>query len=367
MTPEQERDLLAAAAKVLDGQALVAYQDLIELIRSGVAPRDAVSQVMQDLGDDMAATMAAALTAVSAQAVAADAVLQLQVGAVNLSGRLWQEADETGIIVQGIVQRHIAGFVDARKLALQLFEGYEFRDPAAEPLQINAANRQLPRFLREALLSDPGIERDLAVNFAKIQVNGMASPALRAAYAELLDSITALEGGKGQKLLDKRIEVAFYERLRYFAQRIAQTEIHRAFAKRQAEELMADVDVEFVQVKRAPGRGEPCICDLFTGRDVYGLGAGVYPKPKAPLPPYHPYCRCVLSARLDLTGRAKAKPADPDADSYFLNNLGVKKAARVIGSRAKLEQVLDNGRSADEVFGQGKKVPILTVAEGARI
>jgi hypothetical protein len=366
MTPEQERAILAATAAGLDDQLREAYKELIALIREGVEPREAVAQVMQNFTGDMATTMAAALTAVMAQPVAADAVLKLQVGAVELSSRLWREADETGIVVQGIVQRHLGGFADARKLALDLFEGYAFRSPTDEPLQISAANKQLPRYLREALLSDPGIERDLAVNFARIQVNDLKTPALRAAYAQLLDAIATLEDGKGAALLDKRLEVAFYERVRYFAQRIAQTEIHRAFAKRQAAELMADADVEFVQIRRAPGFQLPCICVLYTGRDVYGLGAGVYPKAMAPLPPYHPYCRCVVSPRLDLTGRAKAKPADPEADSYFLNRLGVRTGARVMGSRAKLQQVLENGRSADDVYSQGKRVQILTVAEGAR-
>jgi hypothetical protein len=365
MTPAQEQALLAATAAGLDDDVRQAYDELIALIRDGMAPRDAVIEVMSRFQGDMAETLSAALGAVTAAAVGTESALALRVGPVPLSTRLYQEADEVAGVVQEITQRHLRGFSDARALALELFEGYSFRPADAEPLQITPRNRSLPRYMREALLSEPGIARDLSTHFARLQVNGLQTPALRAAYAGVLDAIAALEGGKGQALLAKRLEVAFYERVRYFAQRIAQTEIHRAFAKRQAQELMDDADVEFVQVRRAPGKGEPCICVLYTGRDLYGMGPGVYPKARAPLPPFHPYCRCVLSPRLDLTGR-REKPEDAEADAYFLRRLGVRAGAQVMGSRAKLAQVLETGRRADEVAALGRRVPLETVGQAGR-
>ena len=365
MTPEQERALLVATAAGLDDDVREAYAEMIDLIRGGMAPRDAVAQVMAAFQGDMAGTMAAALSAVTATAIGAPAVLDLRIGTVPLSVRLYQEASQVAAVVQGIADRHVQGFADSRQLALELFQGYGFRAPGAEPLQISARNRNLPRYMREALLSDPGIERDLATSFARIQVNGLSTPGLRAAYTGVLDAITDLEGAQGKVLLEKRLEVAFFERVRYFAQRIAQTEIHRAFALRQAIELMGDVDVEFVQVRRAPGAQAPCICVLYTGRDQYGLGPGVYPKRKAPLPPYHPYCRCVVVPRLDLTGR-REPPEDADADVYFLRRLGVRTGAQVMGSRAKLGLVLDTGRSVEDVAALGRRVPLVTVGDAGR-
>lgn len=365
MTPEQERALLAATAAGLDGDAREAFAELLDLIRAGTAPRDAVEQVMAGFADDVAGVLAGALSAVMAQSVGTESALQLRVGTVPLSSRLYAEAGDVAAVVQGVVDRHLRGFAEARALALQLFEGYGFRDPAAEPLKISRRNPALPRYLREALLTDPGLEGEFDRYLARLQVNGLTTPALRAAYSGVLDAIGGLEAGDGQDLLEKRLRVAFYERVRYFAQRIAQTEIHRAFARRQAQELMDDADVEFVQIRRAPGRGEPCICVLYAGRDLYGLGPGVYPKARAPLPPFHPYCRCVVSPRLDLTGR-RAQPEDAEADVYFLRSLGLRAGAQVMGSRAKLALVLETGRTAEEVAAIGRRVPVETVGEAGR-
>jgi hypothetical protein len=121
--------------------------------------------------------------------------------------------------------------------------------------------------------------------------------------------------------------------------------------------LMDDEAIQYVQVRRAPG-GEPCICSLFAGRDLYGLGAGVYPKAAAPMPPYHPFCRCVVSPRLDLNGRT-AKDRDEAGNAYFLSRLDQSVAARVIGSRARLEQALKG--TSPEAIANGGRDPLYWV------
>jgi hypothetical protein len=78
--------------------------------------------------------------------------------------------------------------------------------------------------------------------------------------------------------------------MRYFANRIAQTELHRAFTTKQAADLMEDEEVEWVQWRLSVTHPRPDICDLHAHVDRYGLGPGVYPKPLAPLPPAHPHC-----------------------------------------------------------------------------
>ena len=172
-----------------------------------------------------------------------------------------------------------------------------------------------------------------------------------------------LEAGQGKELLEKRLRTAFYERLRYFSQRIAQTELHRAFMEQTALDLQRDPNAKFVQVKRAPGReGIPCICSLYTGRNLYGLGSGVYPRAVAPLPPFHPYCRCLVVPRPELSS-AQPPPENEDADRYFLRSLGLRTGAQVMGSRAKLEQVLNGTRTAEDVATLGRRVSLQTVGQ----
>ena len=352
MTPEQERALLAATVAGLDDALREAYAEVLELIRAGVVPREAVQQVMDGFRGEMAQTMATALSGILGEAVGTAAVLELQVGAVRLSNKLYAETQSVSVAVQGAVERHTRGFQDARALALQLFEGYGFRPPGAEPLQISPRSARMPKYMREALLTDNAVLAGLKRAFAAMLVDDLTTPALRAAYQQVLDGIAAVEAGAGSALLDRRIEVAFYERMRYFAARISRTELHRAYADREALLLMDDPDVEFVQVRRAPGRGDPCICTLFSGRDLYGLGPGVYPKAVAPRPPFHPHCMCVTSPRLDLTGR-KAQERDPGGDAYFLRRLDPSISARVMGSQGRRDAVL-RGLTPEAVVNTGR-------------
>lgn len=340
MTPAEEQALLNATTAGLDDEVRSSYERLVELIRAGTAPRDAVQQVMDSFKGPMAETMAAALSAVMAQSVGTEAALAMEVGGIQLSARLYAQTIATSEIVAGVVDRHLKGFTDARNLARDLFDGYGFRD--AEPLQLKPGNSALPKYLRDALLTDDGVQSDMARAFAKIQVDGLTSPALKAAYSELLGALDAIEAGAGEKLLEQKLKTAYFERMRYFADRIAQTEIHRAYMQREVRIMAEDADIEYVQIRMNPSHPRPDICDFYSGQDQYGLGRGVYPKGSAPVPPYHPHCRCVMSPRLDLSGK-KARENNK-AGAGFFQSLDMQDGARIAGSRDKLEQVL---RGAD--------------------
>lgn len=352
MTPEEIRGIEDAAAAKIEAAAEDAFIGIVQQIRAGVAPRDAVAAAMASFTGEMSEAMSAGLSALLAESVGVAAAMAIEVGGLTLSRRLYAEAENASQVVQGLVQRHAAGFQDARRLALEIFEGYRFRPPEQEPIQFNRSNDRLPRYMREALLSDDDMAAEMARAFANIQAANLRTPALRAAYSELLATIDRIEAGAGAELLEKRIEVAFFERMRYFATRIARTELHRAYAQREARMMLDDEDLEYVQIRRAPGQSLPCICVLFTGRDLYGLGAGIYPKAQAPVPPYHPFCRCIMAPRLDLTGRT-ARPMDEGGDAYFLSRLGEGVAGRVMGSRARAAEVL-GGLPAVTVVNRGR-------------
>lgn len=356
MTPEQERALLAATSAGLDQEVESAFKSLMKLIDDGVAPRDAVDQVMQSFVGEFAAVLQQALGAVMQASIgtaAAASVGTLQVQAIAMSTKLWGPTGETAKVVDGIVKRHVAGFVDSRKLALDLYRGYEFRAPAAEPLQISSRSQVIPKYMRDALVTDPKMRDKLAETYAKLTAKNLKTPELRTAYMDVLKALNNLESDYGRELLEKKLRVAFEEKMRYLAKRISETELHRAFSAKQVEAMMGDEDVEFVQIKRAPGTQDDCICVLITGRNQYGMGPGVYPKLRTPVPPFHPFCRCYLKPRTDLLGD-KPKPLDEDADAYFLQKLDEKVAARVMGSQEKRDRVL-GGETALGVYNA--KIP----------
>lgn len=102
----------------------------------------------------------------------------------------------------------------------------------------------------------------------------------------------------------------------------------------------------------------PDICDLHAKQDKYGLGPGLYPKGQAPRPPFHPFCRCLLRPRIDLVG-AKIGRERKGAGAAYLRSLSPGEAARVAGSKAKQDAILD-GASVEKVIDAGKPKPYLT-------
>jgi len=335
ITPAQERALLDAVALGIAQELDAAYAELLRLMSEGEAPRDAVAAVLATFQGQYAETLATAFTGILGRSVGSSSVLAMTISGVALSARLYRQSRETGQVVTGIVNRHIKGWQDARKLTLELYEGYGFRD--REPLRVTRSNARLPKYLRQELLTDPGITGELARHFANVQASKLKTPALKAAYLEFLGGIQA---GAGQELLRKRMRVAFHERMRYFANRIAQTELHRAYADRQATELMNDPDIVWVQYRLSVTHPRMDICDLWAKQDKYGLGPGVYPKAKAPKAPCHPHCRCVVSPRLDISADAKSR-LRPGSERAYLRSVGKDEAARVMGSKARRDAVLN--------------------------
>lgn len=144
---------------------------------------------------------------------------------------------------------------------------------------------------------------------------------------------------------------AYYEKNRYFANRIAQTELARAWGLQNAEDAMSDSHVTALEWKMSGTHQRTDICDLFAKVDKYGLGAGVYPKEHAPNPPAHPFCRCRLVKRYGID--ASMASEKEGAERAWLRNLGLNEGARVLGSRERMQSVLD-GKDIAAVMNAGK-------------
>jgi hypothetical protein len=341
MTPQEEQRLLDKKAKAIDVKLGAAFKLMVDLIKSGVPPRNAVARVMKSFRGAYAKELASGFSDILRKSVGEKSVLEMAVSGVSLSKHLYRESRATSAIVAGIVNRHAKGFHSARSLTLEIFEGYGFKDK--EPLNLSPRNPKLPKYLREELLTDPGIQGELARNFARAQALRLKTPALKVAY---LDYLKAIEDGAGQELLQKKLKVAFYERMRSFANRIAQTELHRAYADMQAREVMADKGVQWVQYRMSSTHPRIDICDLWARQDLYGLGPGVYPKAKCPKAPQHPHCRCVCAPRLDIPSSAKAR-LNPDASRDYLRSMDESDAAKVMGSKARRDAVLRGSNPLD--------------------
>lgn len=171
--------------------------------------------------------------------------------------------------------------------------------------------------------------------------------ALKAAYTEVIDKWI---DGKGQESLQRKLDVAFKEKTRYHANRIAQTELARAHQDKVGAEFMQDDTITVVQVVMAPKHPVFDVCDYHSSVNLFGLGKGCYPKAKAPKPTFHPHCRCILRSRPDLSA-VNAREV-PGGEAAYLRSLPVGDAARIVGSKDRLQKVL-NGTPLDDVINAG--------------
>ena len=108
---------------------------------------------------------------------------------------------------------------------------------------------------------------------------------------------------------------------------------------------MQDKGIAIVKYRLSPTHPVDDICDLLAHRDLYGLGPGLYPKELCPVPPVHPFCRCLLAPQH--WGLKRKWKLNPNADRQYLQSLDPKEAARIMGSRAKRDQVLGGGMATD--------------------
>jgi hypothetical protein len=348
---------LDLTAKEIEALSEKAFDDLLERISNGEDPQPAIQAIMDDFEPAYREVLAAAFTQTLARAVGAAELRDYPIGEMTLSRRLYAEANATAPVVREIIRKHMAGFHDARTLSMQIYEGYSFKTRAGlpdDPLQWPRQSPKWPKYMREVINADPA-SFNTYMGIARRAAGNIKTPGYRAALNEALD---ALENGRGEKVLARKLEVAFQERMRYHANRIAQTELHRAYMDKQAEEIMADDSIQAVKVVMSSTHPRTDICDLFSKQDKYGLGPGLYPKEHAPRPPYHPHCRCVLhSKRLIKTDKARENLA---SERQYLARVmredGVGKAAQIIGGRAKLAAALTNA-PIDAIVNIHRPVP----------
>jgi hypothetical protein len=123
---------------------------------------------------------------------------------------------------------------------------------------------------------------------SRLSSNGAPTKALKAAYTELVNAAEKLS----TKGIERAVNTAIQERSRYYSERIARTEIARAFAEGVIAKVKDDPDV--VGFKWTLGSRHPRydICDFHAKANLYGMGAGIYPKDKFPQMPAHPHCHC---------------------------------------------------------------------------
>lgn len=194
----------------------------------------------------------------------------------------------------------------------------------------------MPKYLQKVRLATGNDLQALAEqrqaidNINRLARNGAPNKALQAAYNELLEAVQ-----KGnEKAIEKAVEVAINEKSRYVAERITRTEMARAWADGFIAKMQKDADIVAVKFKLSSRHPVFDICDMYAKADMYGLGAGIYPKDKLPPLPVHPHCLCryveVIEGEVDMQ---QQRDQVREAGDKWLNSLPESRRAQVLGRK----------------------------------
>lgn len=285
-----------------------------------------------------------ALLTNQAENVSVYTVKRYRMGPTTLSRALYNNVRQVEQNAINTINEHAKYFQSARKLALQLYEGYEFNPN--EVLQIKFP--RLPIYMNDAALTRD--VNSLLHKIAQTRANGLKTDALRASYLRVLDDIKA---GKGQTVLERAVKVAIEEKSRYYGKRIAQTELHRIRNKQKAKQIINDDDLLYVQIMLSRSHPKPDMCDIFAKQNRHGLGDGIYPKDAAPSPPFHPFCKCYIRPRFDMIDEEHTEENQQSA-SVLLNGMNYSDAVQIAGSIDGLKQI-QRGRDYNEIYNERQK------------
>jgi hypothetical protein len=228
---------------------------------------------------------------------------------MNLSTRLHGAEPK---MRQAIIDTLSAGMRQGKTvkdMAMDLYDGYNSGKQVIQSAELPGYLRKLKSAARSAASGDPAMTRELnkAIDNASGHIEKLNSKELKAAYKQVVDAAKDLN----IKVMEKAAWVAVQEKSRYHADRIATTEMARAWSDGFFAKHDHDPRVIGYRWRLSSKHPRFDICDFHATADLYGMGEGVYPKDKVPPHPAHPYCHCNLQP----VYKGEATPGEFNADA----------------------------------------------------
>lgn len=288
-------------------------KEIKRLLKLGKSPKEAVRAaykkfpVMETLREELEAQIIAEMArgseyAFPAEALAAAAAKPWAEDGLTLSDRTTKGSKAVVSHVTAAIGNCIKENQTTYATSRKLFDGYQKDGIIPE--------QDIPNFMHSLIrAAQPDMRRSAefkrVLRNATRNVEKLTTQGMKAAYNQITEAI--LTGN--EKRLEKAVYVATQERTRYFAERIARTELARAYHDGVTARWDNDPDCVAYQWRMSQSHPVTDICDLYAGADLYGMGAGVFPKGKVPELPAHPHCMCYL--RPLMSGSLKLKSETP--------------------------------------------------------
>ena len=267
---------------------------------------------------------------------------EIAVTPVLLSEMLYKNAKEVSKTATKILRDGIKAKKTIDELARELYEGYGFRDK--EPLDL-IDKYALPKYIKDELTRPKNLKKIMK------QIEKLKTKPLRIAYKNIFRELEKMSYDG----LEKAMYVAVQEKARYYANRIAQTEISRASNSKWAKEMLEDEEIEFVKYRLSTAHRIKDICDFYAHLDL-GYGEGIYPKSEMRTLPLHPHCSCTYDPYYrKVKGKRKSWN---EAVKETMNKFSEYEQRQILGSKDKLQE-FKQSKDIEEIFNSIRpKYPI---------
>lgn len=170
----------------------------------------------------------------------------------------------------------------------------------------NFVRGDLPKYInslefhaRRVMAGDPeafkAYQKDLrAAERSLSRLSRHGAPTKR--YKKAVANFVKKSQGTIEIALKKAVERLTTAKMRANSDRIARTEMAKAYGQGVYRELSVDGDVIGMRWTLSDRHPEADICNFHASVNQYGLGPGVYLLDKLPPYPAHPHCLCILSS-----------------------------------------------------------------------
>lgn len=216
-------------------------------------------------------------------------ILRRKVGNITLSKAIWKNVFQTQKIIKNELKSILGTQVNWQKAAQSIFK------LKLSNAELPAYMKKLIRFSKKFGIGSIEYERELKKVIKQIsKLNNLglgAQGRLRKAYLNLAN----LTSATSEVQLRKAIRRALLAKSKYIAERLARTEMARAYGETAFENFKKE-DIPAYKWTLSSRHPRLDICDFHAKTNHYGLGYGIYPSNRAPAYPAHPNCMCSLTA-----------------------------------------------------------------------
>ncbi len=183
-----------------------------------------------------------------AASIATPAAATIVPSKLKLSEMLYKNADRVAKESLELLHQGIKAKRPIRDISKKLYDGYDFNDK-----EVLDVKKKLPKYLQRELKRKK-VSKELTKYVDNIKTKHYKT-ALKALETKLNDV--------NQIGLEKALKVVLEEKNRYYADRIAKTESHRARNLSRADAYMKDDEVELVKYEMSSRHAITDICDFY--------------------------------------------------------------------------------------------------------